>query len=672
MNITSTSFTRFPQADFPKVANKPYRAAIYFLLLLVLGGSILLSATMEHTIASVQHDSQPLLREKIPELHNVAHYESSLLRYQLALNKYYSLSISHQRYQTLEETCRNEMSRNFALLARSFGGRHELDTIDAHYQRLIALGPQLERNVQLGASKANNARALLAQVNQEVKAIIIPLDALHELTEGEVNKVGMIAGRNVVGLRTEVHVLTVLAALASLFMIYHISARFRLEDKLAYQAGHDPLTGLAHRRLFERRLQTLPNHPHTIVLGTIDRFSHIVGGFGHAFGDQVMSGVAKGIREAAEMHGGEVYRLDGANIAVVYEMVEGQPLFNGAMQALQENVRRPFYFGPHEIFSTLSLGAAAYPRDGVEPDQLFRNADAALQAARRGGGDALVIYRPHLNAEAEERIEIESQLRHAIVREEFELHYQPQQCLKTGALIGFEALLRWRRGGLLVSPQRFIPVAEESALIIAIGDWVLEQAFRQASVLSASTESRLTIAVNISPRQFAHPAFFAKMKELIASMHIDPSLIELEITEGVMMENTEHAIGLLQRLRQLGMKLSIDDFGTGYSSLAYLKRFPVDKLKIDQSFLRQLTPNSSDSAIVQAIIVLGHSIGIKVIAEGVETQLQKDLLMSWGCDEIQGYLYGRPMSATASQGFADRQSRFTVPYKQLVQGLSRC
>lgn len=654
------SFVRLPQADWSSRANKSYRAAIYFLLSLVVGGSIALSVAMEHTIGSVQHASQPLLAEKIPELHYVAHYESSLLRYQLALNKYYSLSISHQRYQTLEQSGRADMDRYFALLDNSFGGSRELDAIRAHYQRMIAIAPQLERDVQLGASRANDARALLAQVNEEVKAMRTPIEALHQQTEGAVNEVGMMAGRNVSGLRTEVHLVSILAALASLFMMYHISARFRLEDKLAHQAGHDPLTGLAHRRSFERRLRTLPARPHTIVLGTIDRFSRIVGGFGHAFGDQVMVGVANGIRQAAELHGGQVYRLDGANIAVVYELAEGQPLFDAAMRALQENVRRPFHFGSHEIFSTLSLGAAAYPRDGATPDLLFRNADAALQSARRSGGDTLVIYRGHLNAEAEERIEIEAQLRHAIARDELELHYQPQQCLKTGALIGFEALLRWRRGGLLVSPQRFIPVAEESALIIALGDWVLEQACRQASVWSASTESRLTVAVNISPRQFAHPDFFDKIRQLIATTHIDPSLIELEITEGVMMENTEHAIGLLQRLRELGLKLSIDDFGTGYSSLAYLKRFPVDKLKIDQSFLRQLMPDSNDSAIVQAIIVLGHSLGIKVIAEGVETQLQKEMLMVWGCDEIQGYLYGRPLAATAAQSFADRQSRFTA------------
>ncbi|HEV7814703.1 MAG TPA: bifunctional diguanylate cyclase/phosphodiesterase [Janthinobacterium sp.] len=655
MNIPPTPAVRAAlfACQLMKGASRRYRWAIYLLLLLVIGCSIVLSAVMESTVSRVQHSSQPLLQKKIPELHYLGDYENAVLRYQLALNKYYAQSISGARFLLLEEHGRSEMERNFVLLENSAGNSPELDAIGGSYRRIVTLALEFRRDMALGPIGAIGARAVLARMNDEVRSMRIPVDALDEQTEAVVYQVGMMAGRNVAGLRTLVHLFSLLAVLTALFMMYHIGARFRLEDKLAHQAGHDPLTGLAHRRSFERRLRKLPAHGHTVVLGTIDRFSRVIGGFGHAFGDQMMIGVARRIQLAAECHGGEVFRLDGANIAVLYQLAEGQPAFDAALSALQEHMRSPFTCGQHEIFSTLSLGAAVYPRDGTDPEQLLRNADAALQAARRNGGDTLVVYRQQLNAEAEERIDLEAQLRHAVARGELELHYQPQQCLRGAGLVGFEALVRWRRDGLLVSPQRFIPLAEESGLIIAIGDWVLEQACRQASVWSACTDRKLTIAVNISPRQFAHPGFLGKIEQLLAITHIDPSLIELEITEGVMMENAESAIVLLQRLRQLGLKLSIDDFGTGYSSLAYLKRFPINKLKIDQSFVRQLTPDSEDSAIVQAVIGLGHNLGITVIAEGVETEAQRELLTHWGCDEIQGYHYGRPMPAMAALRFIE-------------------
>ncbi|MGO4380260.1 putative bifunctional diguanylate cyclase/phosphodiesterase [Pseudoduganella sp. RAF19] len=452
-------------------------------------------------------------------------------------------------------------------------------------------------------------------------------------------------------LHSMAHVFNVMALGTASFMIYHVWSRFRSEDELLHLANHDPLTGLAHRRYFEQRLQSLPPAPHTVVLGTIDRFSRVIGSFGHAFGDAMMKSMAQRIREAAEQHGGQAFRLDGANIAVLYPMDQQAPAFGAALAALQEYMRSPFSCQNHEVYSTLSLGAATFPTDGADPATLLRNADAALQTARRGGGDLLVPYSVELNTQADQRLDIESDLRHALERGELELHYQPQQSLRDGALAGFEALLRWRRRGELVSPAVFIPLAEESGLIIAIGDWVLEQACRQASEWSAHYGRALTIAVNISPRQFTHPSFLPKITDLLATTHIDPACIELEITEGVVMENTEQAITVLGQLRALGLKLSIDDFGTGYSSLAYLKRFPIHKLKIDQSFVRQLAPGTGDAAIVQAVIGLGRNLGISVIAEGVENAGQRALLHLWGCDEIQGYHYGRPMPPREAQRY---------------------
>ncbi|WP_081768904.1 bifunctional diguanylate cyclase/phosphodiesterase [Herbaspirillum sp. RV1423] len=454
--------------------------------------------------------------------------------------------------------------------------------------------------------------------------------------------------RDVMNIIRLVHLFDLLTLVTAGFMLYHIRARLRIEAQLAHQADHDPLTGLAHRRSFERRLRQLPAQAHTVVLGTIDRFERVVGGFGHAFGDKMMKDVAERIRICAESFGAEVYRLDGANIAILFRTAQSHPSFLEALAALQMQMRTPFVSERHEVVSSLSLGYAEYPRHGAEAARLLKNADAALQAARQAGGDVLVAYSENLNAQADHRLDMETQLRHAVERGELELHYQPQQSLNSNRLIGFEALIRWRRNGELISPDKFIPLAEETGLIIGIGEWILEQACRQAQAWKLATGMDLTMAVNISPRQFNHSGFFEMVERTLADTGIAPHSLELEITEGVMMDNVKRSIELLGTLRRLGLKLSIDDFGTGYSSLAYLKRFPITKLKIDQSFIRELHPQSEDASIVQAVIGLGHNLGVEVIAEGVETQEQREWLRQWSCDEVQGYLYGRPQPAHAT------------------------
>jgi len=475
---------------------------------------------------------------------------------------------------------------------------------------------------------------------------------LQELVHGAIVAASRDTEDSVVLLSRMVHLFNVLALLTAGFMMYHIRVRFRSEDELAHQAGHDPLTGLPDRRSFELRLQQLPAQPHTVVLGTIDRFGALVGGYGHAFGDRMIQAIVARIEAAAHLHAGEVFRLDGANIAVLYPLAQGGVLLSDAADALLRCVRTPFSCDDHELFSSLSLGSAGFPEDGAGAHALLRNADAALRHARRGGGDQLLPYSRALNAHTEHRLTLEAALRRAIERGELDVHYQPQQVLRDGSLLGFEALLRWRHGGEPISPAEFIPLAEETGQIAIIGEWVLRRACEQAVLWQGMQNAPLTVAVNISPRQFSRPGFVEGVRRILAQTGAAPTTIELEITEGVMVEGGERAVAVLSELRALGLRLSIDDFGTGYSSLAYLKRLPVHKLKIDQSFVRQLAPGSADAPIVQAVIGLGHKLGLAVIAEGVETDAQRSLLQAWGCDEIQGYWYGRPMPAPAATAFA--------------------
>ena len=642
----STMLKRF---DLSHVSRRS-RAMVYALLLLVMLASIALSVVMESTAGAISRNAAPLLTETIPQLRYLEDFESALLRYQLALDKRYSDSITPMRFEELESMGRGELEGNLEQLRRSLGDGPELAALHDSYQRIVQLTPRFVRSV--GRDNAT-ARHVLVLMNGEVKQLRARIDALQQQAQDAIYDHGSMASRNVAGITRLVHLFDVLALLTGLFMLYHVRARVRVEKALTHQASHDPLTGLAHRRSFEARLATLSQAQHAIVLGTIDRFSRIVGGFGHAFGDRIMVGLANRIRLAAESCGGEVFRLDGANFAILYRSHSASPEFAAALASLREEVGNPFSCEGHEIYTTLSLGAVNYPADGAVAEVLLRNADAALQAARRAGGDTLVAYSQQLNAETGQRLDLEAQLRHAIGRKELELHYQPQQALKDGSLVGFEALLRWRRGGELVSPAQFIPLAEESGLIVDIGYWVLQEVCRQIGVWQASSGEPVCVAVNISPRQFADPGFLARIEALLAETRIDPASIELEITEGVMVDDVEGAIDLLHKLRALGLKLAIDDFGTGYSSLAYLWRFPIQKLKIDQSFVRNMLSVVQQSAIVQSTIALGHSLGLTVIAEGVETEGQRAMLGLWRCDEIQGYHYSRPLPAASALNFLE-------------------
>src|SRR5450830_522559 len=620
---------------FMQVVSRRYRWAIYGLLVVVIAAGIALFFAMARTANDIRSSTSPLLEEKIPTLRHLSDFESALLRYQLALNKYYVASIGRDRFDHIEDEEAAQMSK-----------------LLSNYNAILAMGPALEKLMANSSATAREpARALLADLNVKTNSVRSLLDQAKHDVERSIYQVGDMANSGVDHISWLVHVYSVGMLLVALFLMYHVWARFRSENALAFAAAHDPLTGLAHRGSFERRLKTMENEPHTVVLGMIDRFERVVGGLGHAFGDRLMQEMASRIKRAAERHGGEVFRLNGANVAILYKSKGDNLNFQEALSSLQEYMRQPFEFGQHEIFSSMSMGGAEYPRDGAEHAHLLQNADAALQAARDAGGDCFVQYSNALNTRAQERLALEAQLRHAIERNELELHFQPQQGLTDDKLVGFEALVRWRRNGELISPADFIPLAEESGLIVPIGDWVLAEACRQAKIWSLETPRKFVIAVNISPRQFHHPSFLRRVTETLSESQIDPSFIELEITEGIVMRDVERTIELLEDLRKRGLTLAIDDFGTGYSSLAYLKRFSIDKLKIDQSFIRHLRPNSEDAAIVQAVINLGHHLGLSVIAEGVETANQRELLRAWGCDEIQGYFYGRPLSADKATQF---------------------
>jgi len=298
------------------------------------------------------------------------------------------------------------------------------------------------------------------------------------------------------------------------------------------------------------------------------------------------------------------------------------------------------------VFITASVGVALYPQDAKDPESLIKSAELAMYRAKESGRNTYQLYTAEMQSRVNERLALESKLRRALERGEFSLHYQPQVDLQSNRIFGCEALIRWNQADLgMIGPTKFIPMAEETGLIVPIGEWVLRTACRQCKAWVDAGLPAVTVAVNISARQFREKNLLQVVTTILADTGLDPRQLELEVTESVIMHDAQQIIADLQAFRDMGVRLSVDDFGTGYSSLSYLKRFPVDRLKIDQSFVRDITTDADDAAIAQAVITLGHTLNLRVIAEGVETPEQLAFLRGNQCDEMQGYLFGKPMPA---------------------------
>ncbi|MDT3736395.1 MAG: EAL domain-containing protein [Denitratisoma sp.] len=427
--------------------------------------------------------------------------------------------------------------------------------------------------------------------------------------------------------------------------------RHKESQALLYRAAHhDALTGLPNRKLMQERLrQGLARHDReggtlALMLIDIDRFKTINDSLGHKAGDSMLCQVAE--RLAGSLREEDtVARLGGDEFVVVLPDVADEAGAAAVVHKLTAALVPPMKVDGRTIHCTASFGIALSPRDGEDVESLLKNADTAMYAAKRGGRNAHRFYAAEMNAAAARLLDLENALRGALERREFEVYYQPQVDLaRDGAVCGFEALLRWRhpeRG--LIPPAEFIPLAEETGLIVPIGEWVLGEACRQARTWIERFDPDLRVAVNLSARQFARPGLAQTVAATLAACGLTARNLELELTESMIMDDPDQSGRILAELKAMGITLAVDDFGTGYSSLAYLRRFPIDVLKIDQSFVSDLVSNPDDAAICASIIAMAHSLRLKVVAEGVENDGQLGFLAQRGCDHAQGYLIGRPL-----------------------------
>ncbi len=430
-----------------------------------------------------------------------------------------------------------------------------------------------------------------------------------------------------------------------------LSEKKAAEARAEYLARVDSLTGLPNRTTFETTLgQTVAKAKRRersvgLLLVGLDRFKDVNESFGHTVGDEVLRMAAERLQERLR-HEDTLARLGGDEFAVMIEEVDRADRVAYVAQQLIDSLASPFIVGNTEVYVGASVGLSLFPLDAADAHGLLRNVDSALKLAKTQGRGVYRFYTESLTATARSRMELNAQLRHALDAEEFEVYYQPQLALGSGQVSGVEALVRWRRSdGSMISPADFIPVAEETGLIEELGAWVLRTACRTVKAWFDAGVKPITLAVNVAARQFHPQRLPALVQEVLAETGLPAQWLELEITESSIMEQGNDALTLLNTLKALGIKLAIDDFGTGYSSLAYLKRFAVDKLKIDQSFVRDIPDDISDMEITSTIIAMARHMRLKVLAEGVETAAQRNFLHSQGCDEMQGYLFSRPVPA---------------------------
>lgn len=439
------------------------------------------------------------------------------------------------------------------------------------------------------------------------------------------------------------------------------------KTKLHHLAHHDVLTGLPNRMLMQDRLSQAIElacrqaRRFAVLFMDLDRFKQINDSLGHAVGDKLLQSVAQRLAGCVR-HSDTISRQGGDEFVVLLSNIMHAEDAALIAQNMLAALSVPHLIDRHELHVSVSIGIGIYPDHGRDAEILLKSADIAMYHAKESGRNNYKFFETEMSARAVQRHSIEASLRHALERQEFLLHFQPKIDLHTNVIVGVEALIRWQHPQWgLVPPLQFVPIAEDCGLILPIGRWVLREACRQAQAWRQAGLPPITVAVNTSALEFSAQDFLENIRATLEETNLEPRYLELELTESVLMQDAEFTDSVLHALTDLGIKLVIDDFGTGYSSLSYLRQFPIDTLKIDQSFVRRMTTNPDDAAIVSAVIGLGKSLKLRLIAEGVETPEQHAFLLTQNCDEGQGYYFGRPVGAEILAGLL--QTGISLPFR---------
>lgn len=624
------------------------RAKILGIYGLLLATGIIISTQIYLSGRSIKETTTDLLNSNVPLLADIGAIKSLLIEQERSQYEYYATTdrqVMVQQHVAIQDNLRAALQEITLLLPDDA----RLQQVHGHIATLHELNQQLDAVLTPRQVNWDKARSLLMDITSQNQQALPLLDAMESEFRNALLSTSGVVSRSTKTTAQLVFAFCALALLVAGLVAFYLERFIRLAADRSFLAYYDPLTALPNRQQFESQTNSVSPEDEIGMLGLVklDRFNLVTAGHGLAVGDAIIQATAKRI-QALLPEGGQLFRFEGATFAMVLPIIPHKSWFDHFLQAFEQ----PLKAQNAEFYLSVSLGYCVVPDDGQDYHSLIKNADACLSRVTSKGGNAYRRYTPDLFQREQTWFTLENELREAITDNQLLLYYQPQIDAKTMDIVGMEALIRWHsptRG--MVSPGSFIPLAEQTGLIVKIGDWVLRQACQQALLWYKAFEQDCVVAVNISPKQFMHPGFVDSVAKALQETRVPPHLIELEITEGVMVENTEQSIEILNQLKNLGLQLSIDDFGTGYSSLVYLKRFRIDKLKVDQAFIRNLDTDPKDEAIVRTIVDMAQNLNLKVIAEGVETVEQQRKLQEFGCDELQGYLISKPKEPGALVSF---------------------
>ncbi|KMN09790.1 EAL domain-containing protein [Pseudomonas sp. FSL R10-0399] len=580
------------------------------------------------------------------------------------IRKLLEIMLEDQGYQTLSAPS-GEMA--LAMVARQ---PPDLILLDAMMPGMD--GYQVARHIKANVATANIPIIMLSGLSQQ-SARLSGLEAGAEevLSKPVVNDELWLKVRNLLRLKAfgdhqVVHSLMLEQQLQKRTIdVERFRSAMGSDERLLKMANYDPLTGLPNRNLFYTTLQMGLTQAElrgwqlavcTVDLNDFKSFNDV---WGHLIGDQVLAEFCRRLSNCLNVTD-TLGRMDGHELALILMIRKGQTGPKQIVDRIREVLREPFRVQEQDVTMTASMGLALYPDDGADAEGLIKQASTAMNRAKQAGRDTYRFYTAQMNVEVQARQELETALRDAVRKQAFELYYQPKISLRDGTMCGVEALLRWHRPGLAsVPPSVFVPILEEMGLISMVGQWVIARVCKQIAYWQRSGLGVSQVAVNVSAQQIAEGDFVQDIQRSLDEHQIEAKWLELELTESSLMFNTPETIASLLALRDIGLKISIDDFGTGYSSLAYLSRFPIDKLKIDIAFIREVPHNVQDAAITRTIIELAHSLNLQVIAEGVENCEQLAFLTENGCDQVQGYLLSRPLPTKELETLLREQRCFT-------------
>jgi diguanylate cyclase (GGDEF)-like protein len=631
---------------------------IWWVFLIILGVGIAVSARIVSLGDSVQAVNRMFIAEKLPLSQRIGDLRGAIADEERLLYEYYSYTATREVFLAQRKLNTQRLDNIVEQLEKDMDSRKQVTELRSHLAELDQLSDEL--SATLGSKSVNwdFARAILAQVKPKVRQIEETLATMSSANRQAVDSLGMGSQSSVSNMVGWVFGFSVLIIVVALFVAYYVVAIIRAEEKLKYQAFFDSATGLPNQYRLREELSAafMQRRAGTVMMIVADREQEIFESLGAVETERWLVKVAYRLRDGINAKEETLYRFGGNAFVLVCWPGDLAGARRRATQLLS-TAQQPLHVERRELFSTLSIGAALM-ESGTGNDAAniaeahVQQAASACNRVRRAGGNDFAIYDEAMGRAAAKTLRLITDLQHAVENGELRLYYQPKVGAVDGRLLGMEALVRWmhpERG--MVLPTEFIPVAEETGMIVAIGHWVLREACRQNAEWQRAGLRPVRVAVNLSARQFRSNNLLDEIDAALSETSLPASSLELEITESMVMENPERVINLLDKIRSRGIHLSLDDFGTGHSSLAYLKRFPIDTLKIDRAFIKDTPANTDDVAIARTIVAMAKSLGLVTVAEGVETVEQHELLKTMGCDQVQGYYFSLPLPADEFMAF---------------------